>query len=329
MAKGHSCAFNQKVWTRATLPAWSRRRRRRLRRAVVLLAAMAMVMPVPWMAPHRTGFGMAWQLDGRLSVNGETIDPLGRWTWLTAGRPPLVAEVVFLGAGRNHRSESPAGSRPVVNEPLAAAVGLNEAGLSMNFGVIVEAFGADDPSYPDPTRIVEFGGVPLDDLAAWNQAARLELANAEFRTGDGSFHLSSGPGLPYRRVTISETASEDVIAAVGGKIASIPPVRWIRDLALGRSHGLIVALTTYAHATGSDMGSGLHIAATGGVRSDGTVTRVGAIPTKAGAARRVGVDVFFYPADQAEELAGFEPAGMELVPVANLADAIAHLEAPP
>jgi PDZ domain-containing protein len=100
----------------------------------------------------------------------------------------------------------------------------------------------------------------------------------------------------------------------------------LRTLALGRSHGLIVALATYAGAVQGDLAKGRHIAATGGVRSDGSVTRIGGLLAKARAARRVGVDVFFFPADQAGLLRDFDARSMDLVPVASLAEAIAYLD---
>jgi PDZ domain-containing secreted protein len=115
------------------------------------------------------------------------------------------------------------------------------------------------------------------------------------------------------------------VAAVGGRLAAIPPFSLFRSLALGRSHGLVVALATYADAIDLDLAGGRHIAATGGVRSDGSVTRIGGLPAKARAARRVGVDVFFFPAGQEGDLSTFDPGSMKLVPVASLDEAIDFL----
>jgi len=57
------------------------------------------------------------------------------------------------------------------------------------------------------------------------------------------------------------------------------------------------------------------------------VTRIGGLLAKASAARRAGVEIMFFPADQAGDLAGFDPGAMELVPVGTLAEAIVFLEA--
>jgi predicted S18 family serine protease len=110
-----------------------------------------------------------------------------------------------------------------------------------------------------------------------------------------------------------------------GWLPDIGVVRWARSLALGPSHGLMVALTTYAHAVDGDIAQGRHIAGTGGIRGDGVVTPIGGLPSKARAAKRAGADVLLYPASQAHQLAGFDAGNMLLVPVRTLGDAIAAL----
>ena len=62
--------------------------------AVAALSVVALC-PVPWLkADLDHPPGSAWQLDGRLEINGTTVDPPGTWYWLTVGRPPIVAELV-------------------------------------------------------------------------------------------------------------------------------------------------------------------------------------------------------------------------------------------
>lgn len=298
------------------------------RRIVVLLAAGLLVMPVPWLLPRDSSWGVAWRLDGRLMVNGEVLDPGGRWTWLTAGRPPILAEALLRGpGGTRDLRHAPAATRPEVNEPMAAAVGLLHAGHQIDFGLIVEATGPTGPEYPDRAVIVEVNGIPLTDHASWWEAVSLAQTPVTFRTHDGLFYTAPGPSLPYDQVYVIDEAPGEVEAVVGGRMATVPPLSWFRGMALGRSHGLIVALVTYAHHADDDLAAGRHIAATGGVRGDGTVTRIGGLPAKAAAARRSGVDVLFFPAAQAPELIGFQAGDMELVPVFTLADAIVHLKA--
>jgi hypothetical protein len=302
----------------------STRRRWLIGSAVLVLATLA--TPVPWLLPVDHSWGMVWKLDGRLTVNGVKIDPAGQWSWLTAGRPPLVAEVLVSGVGgtRDIRG-APVALRPSANERTAAAVGMAHAGINIDFGLIVEAIDPFYPQYPQSVRVIEFNGVPLVDFAAWSTAAAMPTSS--FRTLDGTLYEMGGDGLPYHRVYFAAEVPPQISAAVGGRLATTPPVSWFRDMGLGSSHGLIVALSTYAYVADPQLADGIHVAATGGVRSDGTVTRIGGLMTKANAAKRAGVDVLFFPASQLPELIGFNPGNMDLVPVANLGEAVAYLEA--
>ena len=218
--------------------------------AVVIVIAL---LPLPWqtaLLDHPPG--TTWRLDGRVSVDGEVMDPPGEWYWLTVGRPPIVAEVVWAGvrgeqAAIDLRDGIPA-IRPEVAEPAAARVALQAVG--------------------DPRAL---GNV-------------------------------------------------DVV--VGGWWATTPLGSWWRGLALGRSHGLMVALVTYAHVSGEDLAAGRRVAGTGAIDPDGAVVRIGGLLPKARAAESAGIDVFVFPASQLDELDGFVPSDMVLVPVADFADAL-------
>jgi hypothetical protein len=87
---------------------------------------------------------MAWRLDGRLAVNDVVLDPPGVWYGMTAGRPPLVAEVVWswFEADAAQPRDMRKGSRfntPAMAEPAAIAVGLAEGGVAVARSMIVEA----------------------------------------------------------------------------------------------------------------------------------------------------------------------------------------------
>jgi hypothetical protein len=214
------------------------------------------LLPIPWMTVRGADPpGTAWRLDGRVVIDGTTIDPPGDWYWLTVGRPPTVAELVGSWA---------------------------------------------------------FGGLAPLDLRHGRDANRLRTAEP----------VAVAAGL----AAAGEIRRPDELdVAVGGRLASTPLGSWYRSLALGRSHGLMVALVTYSHASGEDLARGRTIAGTGAVSPNGTVTAVGGLPSKARAAAAAGADMLLFPADQADELADFDPGEMELVGVASLDEAIAAL----
>ena len=141
----------------------------------------------------------------------------------------------------------------------------------------------------------------------------------------GESFVFTGSVLPFGRIDVIELPGDGLDAAVGGWLARTLPGSWFRDLSLGSSHGLMVALVSYVHGSGEDLARDRTIAGTGRIRSDGTIGPIGGLTAKAAAARDVGADVLLFPAEQAELLAAFEAGSMRLVPVATLDEAIEAL----
>ncbi len=327
-------------------------RRRRWGLRAALLVVVVLLLPVPWLhVISDDPLGTTWRLNGRLEVNGETIDPPGRWSWLAVGRPALVGEVVRDAVfGSDDPPTDMRGDalvlRPALTEPAAAAVGLRHAGVDIPLGLIVEAYDPLIDGLPQRAVLTRLQGTQLTDRAAWEQAtALLEVTE----TGEGQDglaatvpdHLSfetatagvfevqrTTGGLPYRVVRTLDTAPRTFDARISFAATELLPVDWFRELSLGSSHGMMVALTTYAHVFEGDLAAGRHIAGTGGIRGDGTLVPIGGLAAKAGAAKRAGADVLFFPASQQAVLATFDPGPMALVPVATLAEAIAWLTGP-
>jgi PDZ domain-containing protein len=305
------------------------------RYAVPVFASLAFValLPVPWMkAELDQPPGTAWQLDGRLEIDGTTVDPPGTWYWLTAGRPPVVAEIVkswlFDGAAppanlRNGRRAL----RPAVSEPAAAAVGLRQAGWPVELGVMIEVSDPVAASLPARAVIALLNGLNLTSRKAWDHAiGALHEERNTFTTGTGETFEFTGRAIPFRKVDVIDSPSSGLDVFVGGRLARTVPGTWFRNLAVGSSHGLMVALVSYAYASGHDLARGRSIAGTGTIRGDGVVGSIGDLRSKAGAARDVGADILLFPAHQVQHLDGFDPGEMRLVPVATLDEAIAALD---
>lgn len=298
--------------------------------AGVLLLIVA-VLPVPWL--HVTGDdppGWAWRLDGRLVVDGQVMDPAGRWSWLTVGRPPLIYELVWeriTGTDEPPRDMrvGSAGTRPAQSEPFAAAVGLREAGFDLQLGVFVEVAEPTEEQLPETAIITDINGVGLVSRPDLGEALERSKGRLTFTTATGERFTIEGNELPYAHVRVIDLAPQGLEAAIGGEWTRLAPVAWFRSLSLGSSHGMMVSLLTYAHVADPNLAYGRHVAGTGGIRGDSSVVRIGGLPAKAKAARRAGADVLLFPAVQERELEGFDPGSMELVPVETLADAILYL----
>jgi hypothetical protein len=317
----------------ATLLFWWRAGPARLRISATGALAIAMVglLPVPWMtASLDAPPGTAWRLDGNLMIDGEVFDPPGRWYWLTVGRPPLVAEVVrgwVTGASpaKSLRSGS-AFRRPQFNEPAAAAVGLRAAGRAVPFELVVEVSEPVARGFADRVVVTHLNGRALTSRANWLEALDSLGPVNTLTTSDGSVQGFHGAGLPYRRVTLLDVPAGRLDAVVGGRLARTAPGQRFRNLAVGRSHGVMVALVTYAHASGLDLARGRTIAGTGAIDGDGSVLRIGGLRSKAAAAVRLGADVLLYPAEQAGELIGLDTRDTLLIPITSLEGAISALQ---
>jgi hypothetical protein len=296
---------------------------------LVVLSLVAL-LPVPWMtAGLERPPGTAWRLDGRLHIDGERIDPPGDWYWLTVGRPPMVAEAVASFVGVGSRTKSLVGgtgaSRPDVNEPAAVAVGLRAAGIPVDIRLVVELSRPTVDGFPDRLEVVSLNGITPTTRGDWERAlGSLGSHNTIIDTG-GVEHAFVDPRLPYERTDLLDVPVDQIDARIGGRLAGTPMGRWFRGLALGRSHGVMVALITYAHFSGDDLARGRTITGTGGIRGDGSVVRIGGLRSKASAAIRLGADVMLVPAEQLHELDGLDRGRTQVIAVDHLDEAIQAL----
>jgi hypothetical protein len=285
-------------------------------------------LPVPWLVARTPNPpGMAWRLDGRLQFNGETIDPPGTWYGLSAGRPPVVAEVVrsWFDSNVEKPRNLTRGSKfnsPAMAEPAAIAVGLAAAGVEVDLTTIVEARHPMIIGLPTRVSVARLNGEPITSPASWEASLGALGDRNEFVTGDGRMFEFDGNTFPYRTIDMMQSPVELEVSLAGwGRLI---PVSWYRNFSLGRSHGLLLALAAFSDASGEDLAAGRVIAGTGIIRADGTVAPVGGLAAKARAARRAGVDVMIYPADQrchAEDIMG-TVSGMAMIPVDTLTEAI-------
>ena len=321
---------------------WWLVRRRTLPNAVrwpaVALAGIVTtaLCPVPWMvAADGASPGNAWRLDQRVTIEGRTVDPAGDWLWLTAGRPPTLAELAWSKLSPPAEEQRPTSMRAGAlrkrarySEPAAAAVGLSRGGWDITTRLEAHVQIPTALGLPAAAVVVAIDGEPFENAAGWLSAlAALDDGAHTFTSADGATWTWEGAEFPYASVDTVVTPTRRIDVVVGGWLARTPAGGWWRNLATGSSHGLMVALVAYTHASGDELGEGLTVAGTGSMRPDGTVGRIGGLRAKAGAARDAGADVLLFPADQLGELDQFDAGSMELVPVGTLDDAIVALQA--
>ena len=95
----------------------------------------------------------------------------------------------------------------------------------------------------------------------------------------------------------------------------------------GPSAGLMFALAVVDKLSPGELTGGRFVAGTGAIDATGDVSPIGGIPFKMRAARDAGATVFLVPDENCAEAAANDPAGLQLVRVTALGDAVRQLEA--
>jgi PDZ domain-containing protein len=95
----------------------------------------------------------------------------------------------------------------------------------------------------------------------------------------------------------------------------------------GPSAGLAFALDLVNELGGEDIDRGRRIAATGEIRLDGSVRKVGGIKQKVTGARRSGMDLMLVPGENAEEARRYAD-GLRIVPVDSFQQALSAVATP-
>lgn len=94
----------------------------------------------------------------------------------------------------------------------------------------------------------------------------------------------------------------------------------------GPSGGMMFALGIIDRLTPGALTGGLHIGGTGTIQASGEVGPIGGVVQKLYGARDAGATVFLAPAGNCPEIVGNEPAGLRIVKIGKLRDAVSALE---
>ncbi|AEW96424.1 MULTISPECIES: YlbL family protein [Streptomycetaceae] len=143
------------------------------------------------------------------------------------------------------------------------------------------------------------------------------------------FTVTPAKGGGQRRLTVG-TKAQDGRAVVGIQAAAAHSFPFTIDIKLadvgGPSAGLMFSLGIIDKLTPTDLTGGTFVAGTGTIDDDGKVGPIGGIALKAIAARDAGARFFLTPKDNCAAAAKDTPAGLRLVKVGTLDDALAALK---
>ncbi|MFC5992833.1 PDZ domain-containing protein [Pseudonocardia hispaniensis] len=287
------------------------------------------------------------------AVDGEPIVTIRRLpTYPTSGNLNMttvgvtdnltMVDALRLWASRDHQLVP----RDTVIPPGESAQQVNEENRKQFLDSQANAEAAALDYLRLPTRVI-VGAVPDGSPATGILAVGDELITVAGRPVQSIEDLHAaladtkpGQSVPVR-VRSNETAPRDVTITLGartdgpqGLLGVSPVARPAADDEIsisladvgGPSAGLIFALAVVDKLTPDDLTGGRFIAGTGAIRSDGVVQAIRGIPFKMKAARNAGATVFLVPADNCAEARATVPAGLELVRVDSLADAVDDLK---
>jgi Lon-like protease len=128
------------------------------------------------------------------------------------------------------------------------------------------------------------------------------------------------------------TKDEDGVPVVGVQLAS-PAYKFpfgvkinLSDIG-GPSAGLMFALGIIDKVTPDNLTGGKFIAGTGEIEANGAIEPIGGIQQKMAGARAAGATIFLTPAGNCSNTTGAVPAGLRVVRVTSLANAVSELMA--
>ncbi|MGJ6961309.1 YlbL family protein [Streptosporangium sp. G11] len=181
-----------------------------------------------------------------------------------------------------------------------------------------------DGKFKTGDEIVSVDGAPVSDREAVSASVRRHKAGEQV-----SFVVNRG--AQSVTVAVPTVASKDgmpivgITMRVGYKFPFQVKIN-VGDVG-GPSAGMMFSLGIVDKLTPGSMTGGRSIAGTGTITAEGAVGPIGGIQQKMVGARKAGATVFLTPADNCAEAAKAIPAGLRLVKVATLRDAVQAVDA--
>ncbi|MFI6414543.1 S16 family serine protease [Streptomyces sp. NPDC050585] len=172
--------------------------------------------------------------------------------------------------------------------------------------------------------------IDLGDVArAWFRSDQAVLPHDSVYPAGKSDREIEKRNLGQMRMS-QESAVAAALGHLGKRDGDIRVTLHLADIG-GPSAGLLFSLgivdKLVGDGEGGDLTGGKVVAGTGTITPDGTVGAVGGVALKTQAAARDGATVFLVPKAECDDALATRPAGMRLIPVTTLKDAVASLKA--
>jgi PDZ domain-containing protein len=208
------------------------------------------------------------------------------------------------------------------SQDSATAAALEYLGLSVGVQIAEPQSDAAKQVLEPGDELTSIDGQPVEGFASLKALVDQVGAGEEVEVG----LIRQGAARTVRLRTVQ---GQDGRALLGVTVEFSFPVEvefGVEDIG-GPSAGAMFALGIIDKLGPDDLADGRVIAGTGTVDADGSIGAIGGIRQKMIGARRDGAEVFLAPEANCDEVARHEPAGLRVVAVASLDDAVRALAA--
>ncbi|HEY0814870.1 MAG TPA: PDZ domain-containing protein [Pseudonocardia sp.] len=312
----------------------------------VALAVLAIAVPVPLVAlgPGPT-FNTLADADGKpvVAVSGlptyptsgnlnmTTVSVTDRLTlvgalsyWAAPGRQVVPRSTVYQPGKTDAQVELKNAEDFTDSEINAESAAAKELAVpSVPAVADVVAGSAVDGKLRARDRLVSVNGTPVTSPESVNTVLQAT------KPGDTATVAFTRQGAPHT-VTVTLGSAEGRAQGVLGVVLAVLPKAGDLTINLGGiggpSAGLMFSLGIVDKLTPGSLTGGRFIAGTGAIDADGAVSNIGGIQFKMAAARSAGATVFLLPAGECAEAVAAAPAGLQLIKVGTLHDAVTALD---
>jgi Lon-like protease len=245
--------------------------------------------------------------------------------WLNP-RQAVVPESEICPAGQTQKQTEEQDTRQMTSsQQTATAAALTELHIPYSTQVVVMRAEKGFPAY----GVLKAGDVisKVDGQPVTSQAALTRMTTAHPAGSTLTLTIIRGGQTKQVQVGTRQSGGRPVIGVqIGGRYDFPFQVKVsVRDIG-GPSAGLMFALGIIDKLTKLDLTGGKFIAGTGEIEPGGKVDAIGGIQQKMIGARNAGATVFLTPAANCADTKGAVPAGLRLVKVRTLHDAVTALQ---
>ncbi|AXH97663.1 YlbL family protein [Ornithinimicrobium avium] len=264
-------------------------------------------------------------------LDGSPGTKVTAWEWLTARFDPALSvyqrQDVFPSDVTAQQVREQNTELMEHSQEDAAVVGLRAAGITVPEEIVVAQVIADAPAdgvlHVDDQILSVEGERPTD-----TETVRETLQDVQPGDSAAITVLRGGKKVDLEVPTKRDEQTGRTI--VGVYLAPRYEMPYTVTIDAGNvggpSAGLMFSLAVYDTITEGELTGGHAFAGTGTISGQGIVGPISGIPQKMYASERAGAELFLAPVDNCDEVAGAEPDGLTVVPVATFEEALGFVE---